>query len=117
MPPDLEDQAHLADMLASAQLIIEYVRGKSRADYDRDSLLRDGVERRLAIIGEAATRVSTACKDSLAHIAWRKIIASRNIISHAYDEVDSDIVWRIAQEHIPELVTQLAAALPPPPHM
>jgi uncharacterized protein with HEPN domain len=40
-------------------------------------------------------------------IAWRPIMATRNILIHEYDDVDNDIVWRIVTDHIPPLIAQL----------
>jgi uncharacterized protein with HEPN domain len=78
-------------------------------------LLRHAVERNIEIIGEAARRVSPRFRDAHPEIPWRPIMATRHILAHEYDEVDNTIVWRIATQHIPPLLTHLKNLIPPPP--
>jgi uncharacterized protein with HEPN domain len=35
---------------------------------------------------------------------WRKIQATRHVLAHDYDDVDRDIIWRVAKVHVPELI-------------
>jgi hypothetical protein len=49
---------HLYDIKEAAAAILRFVRGKTFDDYERDELLRSGVERKFEIIGEALNRVS-----------------------------------------------------------
>jgi len=49
----LESKKYLYDMLQAAKRIAEFTRGRSFGDYERDALLRAGVERQFEIIGEA----------------------------------------------------------------
>jgi uncharacterized protein with HEPN domain len=62
----------------------------------------DAVERRLAIIGEAVWQIDKI--DSELQIRdKKKIIGFRHILTHDYDIVSPDIVWRIIQNHLPSL--------------
>ena len=108
-------EASLADMLSAAETALEHVAGKSRDDYENQRLLRDAVERRIEIIGEAARRMTDEFRAAHPEIPWRVIMATRHILAHDYDEVDNDIVWRILTDHLPVLIRQLRALLPPPP--
>jgi uncharacterized protein with HEPN domain len=73
------------------------------------------VERNIEIIGEAARRLSDDFRNQHPEIPWRVIMATRHILAHDYDAVDNDIVWRILTDHLPPLIKQLHALLPPPP--
>jgi uncharacterized protein with HEPN domain len=115
MLPETNDAAYLADILNAIRLILEYTKGKTEAEYRAESMLRDAVERRLEIVGEAARRLSENFCIAHPEIPWRKIKGSRNIIAHDYDGVDHAIVWRIVQEHLPILKSQLEQLLPPEP--
>jgi uncharacterized protein with HEPN domain len=115
MPRDRESAACLADMLAAAQTALEHAAGKSREDYERLQWLRDAVERRVEVIGEAARRLSQEFRDAHPEIPWRVIMATRHILAHDYDEVDNDIMWRILTDHLPPLIQQLKRLVPPPP--
>jgi uncharacterized protein with HEPN domain len=115
MPRDKGELAHLHDMRAATEAVLRYLAAKTRDDYDRDDLLQAAVERRLEIIGEAARCVSQAFQDAHPQIAWRKIMATRHIIAHDYDEVNHDIVWQIVTVHLPILLEQLRPLIPAPP--
>ena len=54
MPPDDEDRASLVDMLGFAQEVVEFSRGRKRADLDRDKALLRSLERALELVGECA---------------------------------------------------------------
>ena len=53
-----EDDVYLQHILDAIERIDLYLRGKDRAIFKRDSLLQDGVIRRLEIIGEATKWLS-----------------------------------------------------------
>jgi uncharacterized protein with HEPN domain len=48
---------HLYDAREAVRAIFRFVSGKTFDDYERDDLLRSGVERKFEIIGEALNRV------------------------------------------------------------
>ena len=111
------DAAYLQDMLDAGEAVVRYVSGKSRVDYDGNDMLRDAVERRVEIIGEAARGISQTLQDAHPEIPWRKIMGTRHILAHEYGEVDQDIMWRIATEHVPEALVQIRKLIPPHPPM
>ena len=102
-------------MLESARVIVRYVQGRTRDHLDDDEMLRDALERRIEIIGEAARGLSEALRDAHPEIPWKKIMATRHILAHEYYDVDRDILWRIATIHIPEMVSQITPLVPPIP--
>lgn len=113
MRPDEGDAAYLHDMLDACGRVERFVAGKELDDYRGDDMLRSAVERQIEIIGEAARRVSEACRNRHPDVAWRAIVAQRNILAHEYGEVEDDLVWRVATVHVPVLRTQLRRALGP----
>jgi uncharacterized protein with HEPN domain len=76
-------------------------------------LLRDAVERKVEIFGEAARRISRATQKAHPEIPWRKIMATRHILAHEYGDVNLNVMWRIATQHIPEALVRLRQILPP----
>jgi uncharacterized protein with HEPN domain len=115
MPPHKGDAARLYDMLQAAETIVRYVSSKTREDFEREELLRDAVERRVEIIGEAARGISRVFRDAHPEVPWPRIMATRHILAHDYGDVNHDIVWSIATVHVPELITLLKPLIPPPP--
>jgi uncharacterized protein with HEPN domain len=115
MQPDPRDSGYLLDMLEAAQKILRYLQGKNFQDYQGDSLLQDGVERNLEIIGEAARKVSEPFKQAHPEIPWRKMIAQRNVLIHEYEDIKNEEVWEVITIHLPALITQLEPLIPPLP--
>jgi uncharacterized protein with HEPN domain len=107
MPPESADQAFLWDMWDAAKAIQEFVYGKAFRHYQQDRMLRGAVERHLEIIGEAANRVSPDFQKNHPKIPWRRIIAQRHVIAHEYGEIKYELIWKVATEHIPELIAEL----------
>ncbi len=107
------DAAYLMDMLTAAEAVRRFVEGRQFADLLKDEMLRSAVERKIEIVGEAARRVSESCQSAHPHVEWRKIIATRHIFAHDYDEIDYEVVWRIATQHLSVLVDQLRVILSP----
>ena len=67
----------------------------------------------IAILGEAATRISEIAREQLPAIPWDEIISMRNRLIHAYFDVNLDIVWRTVQEDLPGLIALLEPLVPP----
>ena len=49
--------------------------------------------------------------DKYPEIEWHKIISTRNIIIHSYDEIDDSIIWNIIHNNLPELQLELEGLL------
>ena len=114
MPPADAESASLWDMLDAARAVREFVTGRTLEEYLRDRMLRGAVERHVEIIGEAAGRVSPAFREAHPEIPWRRIVAQRHVLAHKYGEIEHELIWRVATEHIPELIAGLEPLLPPP---
>ena len=85
-----------------------------RSDFIADTLLQDAVLRNLGIIGEAAHRLLADSPDYAAthpEIPLTKIYGMRNLITHAYEEVDMEIVWNLVLFDVPTLLSKIVAAL------
>ena len=100
----LEIKKYLYDIQQAADLIAQFTVGKEFKDYQREPMLRLAVERAFAIIGEALSRLSKLDSALVTRIsAYQRIIAFRNILVHAYAEVDDRIVWDVIETKLPEL--------------
>jgi uncharacterized protein with HEPN domain len=107
------DDTYLVDILESAKIALDYVSGKSWAEFKEDLQCQDAVVRRIEIIGEAARRVSQQTRDKYAQIPWREMTSMRNLVIHEYDVVDINQVWDTLQNKIPPLIEELARIVPP----
>lgn len=113
MPLENRDAAYLWDMLDAAGAIQEFTAGVSLDAYLKDRKLQLAVERAIEIIGEAARLVSAELKALHPEIAWRQIVAQRNVLARDYGEIKQDRIWLVATKRIPELVAQLRPLMPP----
>jgi uncharacterized protein with HEPN domain len=115
MPRTDDDVAFLSDMLAAARQIIRYTTGATFHGFFSDDMMRRATERQLEIIGEAAGRVSKAFRDANPEIPWRRMIAQRNVLAHEYGEIKVELIWKLVQAHLPQLIEGLESLVPTPP--
>lgn len=80
------------------------------AQFELDEVVFDAVMHNLMIIGEASNHISDATQQQMPSIEWRKITGLRNIIAHEYFGIDTDIIWDVVQNKVPELLLQLRDA-------
>lgn len=76
-------------------------------DDDEGLTKLDGICLQLINIGEALKQVDKVTDKSLLskypQIEWKKVMGMRDIITHHYFDIDSETVFNVCDEHIPEL--------------
>jgi uncharacterized protein with HEPN domain len=107
-----DPRTSLADVLLAGAEIERYLRDRSLADYEADSMLRRAVERQFEIIGEALARAL----DAEPRLAQRipeasEAIGLRNVIAHGYDEVVDKLIISTARDDLPGLLDRVRAVL------
>ena len=101
--------------MQAADLVARFTRGKTFEDYQADELLRSGVERQLAIVGEALgqlRRIDPATAGSISQLP--RVVGFRNVLVHAYASVDSRIVRGVVEADLTPLRSSLGALLSQP---
>ncbi len=74
--------------------------------YLESTVVKRATERNLEIIGEAVRKIKEL--EPAIHISsYNRIIGLRNLIAHAYDAVEDEIIWGIIQRDIPKLLTEI----------
>lgn len=100
----------LADIFAAAQTC-EFIVSQGRVRFDdagqAGAVLRRAAQKCIEIIAEATKNLPDAYKNSYQDVPWRDIVDMRNLLSHAYDEIDDDLVWKVLENRIPELIQTL----------
>ncbi|MGA0560553.1 DUF86 domain-containing protein [Larkinella sp. VNQ87] len=106
-----EIRKYLRDIQIHIGYIEDFLGNKSDfTSFQRDLATQYAVQRALEIIGEAAN--SLRKQDATIAISnLRQIVATRNILIHAYDSVDPAIVWSIIKNHLPMLKTEIEQLL------
>jgi len=98
---------YLYDILKAIELIEEFTSSiNSYNDYVSDLKTQSAVERQLGIIGEAVNKFN-AIQPDLCLENSRKIVGFRNRLIHAYDAVDSSMIWAIIQRHLTQLKEEI----------
>jgi uncharacterized protein with HEPN domain len=99
---------HFYDAREAARAILQFTAGRTFEDYASNEMLSSAVERKFEIIGEALARVRRHHPDHLDSIGeWPAIIGFRNVLAHAYDRVESTVVWGIVTQQLPHFIEKL----------
>lgn len=116
--PSRSWRLYLEDMLEFCQMLQSYTAGQTLASWSADAMRRDASLHRLALIGEAATRVPMEIRQMAPDIPWRQIVGVRNRLKHAYPATDASVIWAIVSNELPGLAASLGRLLeqlPPDP--
>lgn len=100
---DNKSKKILKDILICIDNIDNYLgKNKEFNEYDTNCLLQDAVERNLITIGEAVNQLIKTFPTITISNA-RKIVDTRNKLTHGYDEIENVQVWSIIIKHLPVL--------------
>ena len=97
-------------MWESIILEIEAIKTKTDNNFNvfkSDIILQRAIERDLEILGEAIKNI-TEISPSIQISSIKNIIGLRNIITHAYDSVEPEVIWAIIQKDIPKLSNEIS---------
>jgi len=106
-----EVQLLLEDILHASQKILSYTSGLSKEDFLKDDKTIDAVVRNFEIIGEAASRVPEDFKIIHREVEWRRMVGFRHRVIHKYFGIDYEMVWKIKEENISELIEFIQQAM------
>lgn len=98
---------YLTDILGCIEFMeIETSLVKGYEEFYKNRLLRAAVERQFEIIGEALNQALKINPD-LPITNKLRIVGIRNRIIHAYDAVDSILLWEVIRKHLPVLKLEI----------
>lgn len=109
---DKSVKKYLNDMLqAISEIEVAQERfGRRYEIFERDVVFRKFVERNIEILGEAMNRILKIDRQ-IDITSARKIVDTRNYVTHAYDSLKPDILWSIVINHIPKLKLEVTTLL------
>jgi uncharacterized protein with HEPN domain len=105
-----KSEKFLSDILMSIELIEEFISGFDFNYFDTDRKTQSAVERQLAIIGEALNQFRKL-EPNISIDNDKQIVAFRNRLIHAYDNLDNSIVWVIINRYTNLLKTEIEILL------
>ncbi len=102
-----DDLIRLKHILEATMEALDFVKGKSRTDFDKNRMLVLSLIKEIEIMGEAASKISNGVKEKYPHIPWGDITGMRNYLIHAY----FDMVWKTVTEDLPLLAAEIEKVL------
>lgn len=93
----------LKDVAIAIETIESYIGEKKIfQEFENNFLLQDAVERNLITIGEAVNLILKLHSEISISNA-RRIVDTRNRLTHGYDDIECTQVWNIIINHLPKL--------------
>ena len=103
IPPVLRI-AHVQESIRSIRALVTT---RSREELERDSVARAALERFFEVLSEASRHIPADWKAKYPDVPWRNIAGLGNVIRHAYDQVDLDVLWDVQLTHLMRLESAL----------
>jgi len=98
----------LDDILGAIEKIDRYMAALSEEEFKEADIVVDAVLRNLEVIGEAARNIPDNLRQQYSHIPWQRIVGLRNVVIHAYFNVDLNIIWQIIKANLPAVKEDIA---------
>ncbi len=102
---------YVQDMVEFAEKVLSYTKGIDQETFLADGRTYDAALRNIELIGEAASHGPGHVREAHPEIEWRRIVATRNRVAHAYLGIDDDVVWDVIQTDVPDLLPKLRSLL------
>jgi uncharacterized protein with HEPN domain len=99
---------YLNDILVAMEKIENFVEGMTYDVFINNEPMIWAVERGIEIIGEATKRIPNSIRNKYPEIPWKDMAGMRDKLSHDYDEVDLELVWKVIKQEIPSLKVMLS---------
>ena len=101
---------YLLHIQECSERILSYTKDLG-AQWPDSPVVVDAVCRNLEIIGEAASKLDPEFRQDHVEAPWRSIINTRNLLIHAYDQVNPAVLGNIVERDIPELADAIGRIL------
>jgi len=95
---------YLEDIIEAGYAIAEYTTGYDFERFRKDPKTVDACIRRFEIIGEAVKHLPEEWTVKEPNVSWHAVSGFRNILAHAYFQVDEEIVWVAIQRDLRPLL-------------
>lgn len=104
------DEERINDIREAARMALRWVAGRRREDLTADEILAAALTHKIIVIGEAAAAVSGTTRDALPGVPWQLMIGMRNVVVHAYWQIDRTELWRTVIDDLPSVIEALDAS-------
>lgn len=111
MREPIKDRSRLLHMLEAIDNIMEFKEGVSYEDFAKNKLLKFGIFYNVAVIGEAAYKLTKEFIAAHTEVPWRAIINMRHVLIHGYYQIEPQILWETINNDLIELKEALEGYL------
>ncbi len=98
-----QPDVYVQDIAEAITRIEQYRARAPNTAIGEDDMQTDAIIRNLEIIGEAVKQLPDDVTQECPGIEWRKIAGFRDVLIHAYFEVNTDILQDVVDNKLPEL--------------
>jgi uncharacterized protein with HEPN domain len=98
-----DDRAVLIDIAGACQLVTAFLKDRSKNEFLSNMMMQSAVLHQLLVLGEAVRRLTHEFRLAHPETDWRGFAGLRDVLIHQYDNVDLELVWKIASEEVPDL--------------
>ena len=89
----LTDLQRIEHMIESVDSLLQFSANLTIAEYSVSLEKQYAVKFAFVMLGEDAAQISDEIQSKYPDIPWRKIKGLRNIVAHAYNKTDDEIIW------------------------
>lgn len=98
-----KDLMYLKDIIQAIESIKNFTRNMSFEEFKTDDKTSSATIQKFTVIGEATKKVSKEIRNKYSDIPWKKMAGMRDKLTHAYSQIDYELVWTTIKESIPKV--------------
>jgi uncharacterized protein with HEPN domain len=99
------------DDILQAAAVAQTIAARGRPAFDDDPVTRLAAEAAVTRIGEAARYLPDEITALAPDVPWAQIRGMRNVMTHAYFDIETDVLWTTIARDIATLATQVTVLL------
>jgi len=98
---------YLKDILESIEKIENSLQELNKEEFIKNLNIMDATLMRIQVIGESVKKLPLDFKKKYRDVEWNKISQTRDMISHAYSKINTNIIWDLIKNKLPKLKEQI----------
>ena len=103
MTPDTSSDKVLLEHIRECIRRVQEYTERGQSTFYESLLIQDAVVRNLQTLAESTQRLSDSIKSTEPDVPWRVIRDFRNVLTHGYLQIDTEVVWSVVEKDMPTL--------------